>query len=128
MAVFPMVRGGTGSSDVTLKFTCQPCRVRSYNSSNNAQAYDAIETDNIKHFKSTYNSTLSTYSDENNYIVGYTNSLTSGFDPYASSGLSSTTALASADFDVDKSYKYLVICCQGTTSFGRIYDVELTLG
>jgi hypothetical protein len=129
MAVFPMVRGGTGSSDVTLKFTCHLCRVRSYNSSNNGQAYVALETENISHFTSAYNSELSgSYADESNYLVGYADTIPSGFDPFASSGLTNTTPLNGANFDVDKTKKYLVLCCSGTTSYGRIYDVELTLG
>ena len=128
MAVFPMVKGVPSSGAKTLKFTCHLGRVRSYNSSNNPQAYVALETENISHFKSTYNSTLSAYGDESNYLAGYTDTIPTGFDPFASSGLTSTTPLNGADFDVDKTKKYLVLCCSGTTSFGRIYDVELTLG
>ena len=84
-----------------------------------------IPTEHVKHFKSVIDPN-SAYSDFAGYVVGYTNTCPiTAINPPAPTN---PVALSSADFDVDKSYTYLVVMQTGNQSSDRTYDITLTFG
>ena len=107
--------GGGGGNTIT--FSHAPYR---YNASLGSVLN--IPTDNISHFKSVIDPD-SQYAHYNGYVVGYSNTkITSAAVPT----LTDSVALNVADFDVNKSYAYLVVCVTVAAS-DRLYDITLTL-
>lgn len=85
-----------------------------------------IPTENISHFKSAYNSAISTYAHTSDYKVGYLNTLPSS-DASWNGSTSDAVELNNADFDVNKSYTYLIVYTLARNTNGRAYDITLTI-
>ena len=114
MATTEMNCLASGGGKLSLVFNPQK-------TSNNA-GFLAFETANISHFKGTWNSS-STYADDTSkFVVGYANSLN-----ISSMSLTDAVGIGGADFNVSKSYTYLVCLCNDSSYWGRMYDIEITL-
>lgn len=114
MALIRALSGGSGGGKISL----------TYNPRNNTDlGFLAFKTEDISHFKGTINSTLSQYGDESSkFVVGYTNTLNR-----TSMTLANSQGINGSDFNVDKSYTYLVCMCNDNNYWGRVYDIEITL-
>lgn len=114
-----------GSGGGTLSFKA---RIGRYGG---LQDFIILETSQVSHIKSTHNMDYdSTGTGSSTMCVwGYTNTLPAlnVGNPFNGTGLSDTVLMDSADFDVNKSYTYVVACSYSSNAFNFGYDVELTL-